>query len=344
MFELYNFMENYTTKEEGFLQSEKWMKFQENTGKRTFHVEHGDFSANIIEHKLPIVGNYFYIPRGVAMEHGTWNIERDSFLGKLVSLAKKENIGWIRFDLSDSRALDKIRDNWRIAKAPHDMQPRENFVIDITKSEDELLNEMKQKTRYNINLSQKRGVLVKVISNFQFPISNEIKNSNDKNNKYYIDKFIELVSLTAKRKNVNFHPDDYYREMIESISGDILRLYCAEYNGKIIAANLVVFYGNTAIYLHGATDDEYRNVMAPYLLQWQAILDAKKAGCKRYDFGGIKTAGNNNWNGITKFKLGFSQITKPVEFLGSYDIVVNPVRYWIYRSLQKIKQHVSFRT
>jgi len=306
-----------------FLQSEEWRKFQENFGRKTYRITGENFSASIIEHKLPIVGKYLYIPRRSIFSEQCFN--------ELFKLAKENKAGWIRFDAEDSRILDLIRENWQVVKSPHDMQPRENFVIDITKPEEELLNEMKSKTRYNINLAQKKGVLV---HSSQFTV----------NDKSCIDEFIRLVKATAERKGIKFHVEDYYRKMVETIPENMLKLYCAEYNGKIIATNLVVFYGKTAIYLHGATDDEYRNVMAPYLLQWQAILDAKKAGCERYDFGGVKAGSNNNWSGITKFKLGFSMNTKPVESLGSYDIVVSPVRYWAYRGLQKIKQHMSFRT
>jgi lipid II:glycine glycyltransferase (peptidoglycan interpeptide bridge formation enzyme) len=293
-----------------FLQSEEWRKFQENTGKRTFHVESNGFWVNIIEHTLPVIGRYFYIPRG-------------SISQEIVDLAKKEKAGWIRFEPKSVENLNirPRRTRLKIWKAPYDMQPKEIFVIDIAKSEEELLNEMKQKTRYNLKLAEKKGVKIF--------ITNEEK---------YINEFLRLVSATAQRKGIKFHPENYYRKMIEIIPENILKLYCAEYNGKIVAANLVVFYGKIAIYLHGATDDEYRNVMAPYLLQWQAILDAKKAGCEKYDFGGIKiTENNNSWSGITKFKLGFSQAAKPVEFLGSYDIIINPFRYGLYRLIQKIK-------
>jgi len=293
-----------------FLQSEEWRKFQENTGKRTFHVESNGFWVNIIEHTLPVIGRYFYIPRG-------------SISQEIVDLAKKEKAGWIRFEPKSVENLNirPRRTRLKIWKAPYDMQPKEIFVIDIAKSEEELLNEMKQKTRYNLKLAEKKGVKIF--------ITNEEK---------YINEFLRLVSATAQRKGIKFHPENYYRKMIEIIPENILKLYCAEYNGKIVAANLVVFYGKIAIYLHGATDDEYRNVMAPYLLQWQAILDAKKAGCEKYDFGGIKiTENNNSWSGITKFKLGFSQVAKPVEFLGSYDIIINPFIYSLYRLIQKIK-------
>jgi len=319
-----------------FLQSEEWRKFQKATGKRTYRIVAEDISANIIEHKLPLVGKYFYIPRGIVMEYGIWNMERNKFFDELVNLAKKEKSGWIRIDPENEEILDLVKKNinYRIAKAPHDMQPREIFVIDITKSEEQLLNEMKSKTRYNINLAQKKWVKILVTRNLQLDTQKE----------NYIEEFTKLVNLTAKRKGIRFHPGDYYRKMIESLPNDILSLYMAEYNGKVIAANLIVFYKNTAIYFHGATDDEYRNVMAPYLLQWQAILDAKKRGCKFYDFGGVKiwnmehgTWNINSWAGITRFKIGFSPNTQPTRFPGSYDIITDRKRYYLYRIIQKIK-------
>ncbi len=290
-------------KNKEFLQSEEWRKFQEASGRRTFQSD----SIAAIEHKLPIVGRYFYVPKG-------------SISQEIIDLAKKEKAGWIRFD-------PKSMENIKAVKAPHDMQPKEIFVIDITRSEEDLLNGMKQKTRYNLKLAEKKGIKV-------------IKEINERT----INEFLRLVKVTAERKGIKFHPESYYRKMIETIPEDILKLYSAEYNGKIIAANLVIFYGKTAIYLHGATDDEYRNVMAPYLLQWEAIKDAKEAGCEKYDFGGVKTINSEqeamnskNWTGITKFKLGFSQNTKPIEFPGSYDVIINPVRYYLYRILQKLK-------
>ena len=113
-------------------------------------------------------------------------------------------------------------------------------------------------------------------------------------------------------------------------------------------ANLVLFYGETCTYMHGASDDEYRNVMAPYILQWQQIKDAKKAGCRRYDFGGVSTNYESStnvritnktksWAGITKFKTGFSPKTAATRFPGSYDVVINAKKYYLYRFIQKIK-------
>lgn len=303
-----------------FLQSQEWRKFQEDFVRKTYCITGEDFSVSILEHLLPVVGKYFYVPRWPSAK--IFNFQLSTFKD-LIYLVKKEKAGWIRIDIENNEILELIKKdiNYKIIKAPHDMQPKEIFVIDIMKPKEELLNEMKPKTRYNINLAQKKGIKIVTGNN-------------------YVDDFLRLVKATAERKGVKFHPENYYRRMIETIDNDILSLYCAEYKGKIIAANLVVFYGDTAIYLHGATDDEYRNVMAPYLLQWQAILDAQQKGCKFYDFGGIKTGDNNSWSGITKFKLGFSQATKPIEFLGSYDIVVSSMRYRVYRIMQKVKSFV----
>ncbi len=301
----------------GFLQSEEWREFQEATGKKTFHIESENFWANIIEHELPIVGRYFYIPRGpIIGEEEQTNSEQK--MEEIIALAKREGAGWIRID--EKNGYDGI-------KAPHDMQPQEIFIIDLTKSEEQLLAEMKPKTRYNIKLAEKKNVEVLVYD----------KKTAGKN----LDKFYSLVEITAERQGVNFHAKEYYEKMLETIPAENLKLYCAEYGGQIVAANIMVFYGDTVTYLHGASDDRSRNVMAPYLLQWRQIQDAKGSGATRYDFGGVKiNSKENKWAGLTRFKLSFSPSTEPIEFSGSYDIVVNPMKYYMYRIIQKVKSYL----
>lgn len=373
--------------DKNFLQSEEWRKFQESVERRTFHIESNGNYINTIEHKLPIVGNYFYVPRLQLVTHNSQLVTKDLFK-KIIKLAKKEKAGWVRIEPASEKIPVLIQGfkqgfGLKIQKAPRDMQPRQVFIINISKSEEELLSEMKSKTRYNIKLAQKRGVAVKVISNerechsaLDAESTREVKESvdslpageagrlrgNDKEK--YIDEFLRLVRITSKRKEITSHPEHYYREMLKI---PCVKLYAAEYKGKIIAANLVSFYGDTATYLHGASDNKYRNVMAPFLLQWQAILDAKKAGCQFYDLGGVKKchserseesrsnkvsvnstgffadAQNDNtssWAGITRFKLGFSPKTKPVEFPGSYDIVISSWKYWVYRIIQRAKSFI----
>lgn len=314
-----------------FLQSSFWRTFQKSVGRKVYFFSGENFSASIIEHSLPIVGKYFYIPRGPILKNQNDNEKFKNDFDELINLAKENNAGWIRIDLKDEKNLGAIKDSTkhRISKAPHDMQPKEIFVVDISKSEEELLAEMKPKTRYNIRLAEKKGVL--------------IFSSRDKKD---ISAFLRLTQVMAKRNGITSHSESYYQKMLENISSDILKLYVAVYQGKLIAANLVIFYGENCVYLHGASDDECRSVMAPYLLQWQQIRDAKKVGCMKYDFGGVKTSEDLNlknkksatdWAGITKFKLGFSPKTRATVFSGSYDIIINQKKYWTYRAIQKIK-------
>jgi len=339
----------------GFLQSEYWRKFQESYGRKTHSISANDDQsepiafANIITHSLPAVGNYFYIPRGPVVQIPNSkhqipnkfqipNSKFQNFLKNLVNLAKEDNISWIRVEPNSKEELVLIRENLpsrvKIKKASVNIQPEEILMLDIAKSEEEeLLAQMKQKTRYNIRLAVKRGV--KIISNIQYPVPNK-----------YIDEFLRLIKITSERDKITPHPENYYRKMFEVIPPEILKLYVAEYQGKIIAANLVLFFGRTATYMHGASDNIHREVMAPYLLQWQAMRDAKKAGCEKYDLGGVRTKKNlkskiqnpNSWTGITRFKIGFAPNTEPIRFPGCYDIILRPVKYNLYRGLQKIKR------
>ena len=381
-----------------FLQSSQWRQFQASVGRRTFFLENEGFLASVIEHELPVVGRYLYCPRGPVVELETQSLKREMQNTKLlvqnmergirdlIELAKKEKAGWIRIEPENEEMLEIIRNDveingnkLKIVRAPHDMQPKEIFVVDISKAAETLLGEMKSKTRYNIKLAQKRGVVVHETWNMQHKIqdtrynnqanSNEQISNNQTNQdtKYLstgqagkirntnLEAFLKLTKEMAQRHGITAHPEDYYRKMIEMLPSEMLRIYVAQFEDKIIAANLVLFFGKTATYLHGASGNEHRSVMAPFLLQWQAMLDAKERGFERYDFGGVKIVEHrdltptlsfrrrgskgevNTWEGITTFKLGFSPQTQLVEFPGSYDIVVNPRKYAMYRGLQRAK-------
>lgn len=328
-----------------FLQSEVWAKFQEKVGRKTHRIENDDFLASIIEHVLPLVGKYMYCPRGPIVEIQNFapglssgpKSKIQNQLIEFINLAKKENAGWIRIEPANKELLNLIKENIseNIVKAPHDMQPRELFVLDVAKPAEQLLAEMKTKTRYNVGIAIKKGVL----------IDHSQSENGKKEQEKYLHAFLRLTKEMAQRHGITAHPDEYYQKMIEAFPSEMLRIYVAKVDDKIIAANLVLFFGDTVTYLHGASGSLHRNLMAPFSLQWQAILDAKALGYAKYDFGGVKTVisnqqlvtSKNDWEGITTFKLGFSPSTKPVVFPGSYDIIINPRKYWAYRGLQAAK-------
>jgi len=338
------------------LQSDAWMRFQEAAGRCVVRLCGSDWSANGIVHTLPIVGKYLYVPRGPrTMNSEQITGSRDEFRNdkkssdsndrkgmesgvglkrtpeSLIVEAKEKRVGWIRIEPESEETFSAIRNavsGVRIVKAPHDMQPRETFVVDLSPSEEELFAGMKPKTRYNVRVAGKRGVNVVVSTE-----------------RRYVDAFIRLVTGTADRKGIVPHPKGYYEAMCEALLGENGKIFAGEKDGEIIAANLVVFHGDTATYLHGGSDDRFRADMAPFLLQWEAMREAKRRGCAWYDFGGVNMAeleaGKGKWLGITRFKVGFSPTTPVTAFPGSYDIVLSPVRYGAYRMIQKLK--VSLR-
>lgn len=327
--------------EQSFLQSPEWERFQQALGNSTFRVGESLF----VVHNLPIVGKYAYSPRGP----NSGLQETQGILREMAREAKKRGCAWIRIEPSSKEELGQISDLLVTCHLPlvtcrRDIQPREILVADISKSEENLFSEMKPKTRYNIRLAEKKGV--KVI------VSKEVK---------YQERFIELVRETADRAGIRPHTKEHYLKMFETL-GDSVELYSAEYDGKIIASNMMIFFGDGAIYLHGGSSNEYRNVMAPFLLQWKAICDAKKKGCVWYDLGGVAIESNKQqvtsndteknvkcqmsnvkcleWKGITKFKQGFCPGTASTQFPGTWDIVISPLRYRVYRFLQVVKRGI----
>lgn len=323
----------------GFLQSDQWSMFQEKTGKSKIAILSDCFCVNAFTHILNIVGLYVYAPRGPVFDLENKACAEEGFL-KLFFHSKKIGAGWIRVDVLNREQFEFIETlGVSVKKAPHNVQPRQIFVIDIDGGEDEIMANMKPKTRYNIRLARKKGVEI------------ERHKKNDADFDKYFEEFLRLTDVMSKRNKIVSHSKDYYQKMVENIPSENLSLYVSKYKEKIIASALVVFYGEMATYLHGASDDEYRNIMAPFLLQWEAIEDAKEKGCKKYDFGGVDVrevdgkleVNKSSLAGISRFKLGFSKNTKPIKYLGSYDLILSFWRYNLYLILQKAKKTLKFR-
>jgi len=290
-----------------FLQSWEWGEFQESFGRKVWPVQTPGLKGLIIKHNLPLGKNYLYCPRGP--------IGREDFklfLDETSQIAKSQKSVFLKIELDRDGLRQAALEDYGL-KPCFSRQPTQTIVLDISKPEQELLDQMHQKTRYNIRLAQKKGI--------------EIEESGD------IDSFVKLLKQTAKRDKFHLHPDEYYQKMIEQ---DMIKLFTAKYQGQVIAANLVCFFGQTATYLHGASDYEHRHLMASYLLQWQTILQAKEQGFRDYDFWGID---ENKWPGITRFKKGFggNEITYP----GSFDLTFRRLWYRFYRMGRRISRASS---
>ncbi|MEA1925630.1 MAG: peptidoglycan bridge formation glycyltransferase FemA/FemB family protein [Patescibacteria group bacterium] len=329
-----DFLETYyfeNSLDGGFLQSPYWEYFQQNIGRKTHRVGNAKlFNAFCVFHALPIIGTYMFIPRGPIINqtlHDKNQDEREVIghcLKEIIDVAKEKKCGWIRIEPQHEQDLKLLKDlfsSHKIKRSKKSHEPPQTILLGLSRPKEELLMSMKPKTRYNIRLAEKKEVRVE-----------RIKTGEN------INAFCRLSKITAQRDKITLHPESYYRKMLSSVPDEHLCLYSARFKNKIIAANLVSFYGGVAAYLHGASGNDYRNVMAPFALQWQAIMDAKERRYKHYDLGGTKIgedgAYQKNWAGISRFKQGFCPKCKPVDFPGCWDIILNQPRYYMYRFLQ----------
>ncbi len=312
----------------GILQSWAWGDFQHSLDRKVIRLAGLNGSGEIvaaallIQNELHFEYNYLYCPRGPVLSESTPGAMQE-MAAAMKEVAKDEQSFMIRLDPPMSSAALLQFNVSGLRPSGYQLQPKCVFMIDIAGAEEEMLNAMKQKTRYNIGLAKKRGV--------QIRMSTEISD---------IEPFWQLIKETTARDGFAPHPKEHYKKMIENLAPDgMIKLFLAEYDGKVVAAALVSFFGGVATYLHGASSDMYRDVMAPYLLQWEAILEAKRLGCTRYDFGGVNGESyvNKKWEGITRFKLGFNQTAIPTEYVGGLEIVTNPVIYSVYSFVKQIR-------
>lgn len=299
-----------------FLQSGSWQNIWHQENKAFFSYAYyqannclGLLSASLQKAKFGL--SYLYAPKGplfIAAQKNSLD-----FLEEIVREVKNTKAIFLRFEPSSV-----LFDSWHSQNAKvklhkvKDLQPSQTIQLDLTKSQDELLSLMHPKTRYNIRLAEKKDIEFRLGSLNDF------------------SEFWHLMSTTAERDTFRLHDEDHYKILLNQ--SDFIRLFVVSHKNRIIAAGLFSFFADTATYLHGASSNSDRNLMAPYLLQWEVIKIAQREGYKKYDFYGIDA---KRWPGVTRFKLGFGG--KTLVYPGTYDLVLKPWMYKVYSILKRLK-------
>ncbi len=208
-----------------------------------------------------------------------------------------------------------------------------NFVLDVSKSEEELLSSFKQKTRYNIKVAQKRGVSVELSTKPED-----------------FERYLMLTTETTERQGFYAHSSKYHRKMWETLGKSEIRnqkietdkltahLLIARYQGQVITTWVLFRFKDTLYYPYGASTREHREVMANNLVMWEAIKLAKEWGCKYLDMWGAlgpEPDKNDPWYGFHTFKSGYG--ARHVEYIGTWDYVARPLLYKLYTVVDKIR-------
>ncbi|MDG5799590.1 peptidoglycan bridge formation glycyltransferase FemA/FemB family protein [Marinilabiliaceae bacterium ANBcel2] len=260
---------------------------------------HGAFLEELSESLKPLLPKECIMIRYDLFWESYWAKEQDYFDQSKNWLGPpQQRIQELRFNFSSQK--------WNFKKAPTNNLPSNTLFLDLTKSNELLLKQMKPKTRYNIKLAKRKGVIVKEYQADDLQI------------------WYQLYKETAERNNILIHDKEYFKAVIsakhkENNSSTSIILLVSEVDNIPLSAMFLVISEKRATYLYGASSSRLKNFMGSYALQWAAIKEAKKRGCTEYDMFGI--APNNDsthpMHGLFRFKCGFGG--NIVHTLGSWD-------------------------
>ena len=307
-------------------QSLGWAKLQEEIGSRSWRIGAREDSGKLIafvqifEKAWPLGLRWLHVPRGPIFQDAGFRIQ-DTDINNLIfseirKLAEEIKSVFVKFDFFKDYGHPSP---YALNPSPYSNFPDTTLVLDLKKSEEELLTQMKPKGRYNIRVAEKHGIKVRETSE---PAAAKI--------------FYDLLKKTTERDGFAGHPLSYYEKFLEILDKqNLASCFIAEKDNKPLAASLCTFYGDTATYYYGASDYEFRNLMAPYAVQWSAIRAAKERGFKYYDFLGITPEGvdRHPLAGVTSFKKKFGG--RVVSYPKSSELVLRP---WIYKVIKIIKK------
>lgn len=273
-----------------------------------------------------------YVPKGPLLDYHDVAL-RDQVLAQLEKLARQHRAIFIKIDPDvvlawgldgerpsplGKRFIEQLKKRgWRYSS--EQIQFKNTVQLNLNQSEDDLMAAMKQKTRYNIRLAGRKGIEVRHGSDADFP------------------SIAEMYRETAQRDGFAIRPLPYYLDIWQAFyDSGMAHPLVAEFEGTAVAAAILVKFGDSAIYMYGASTNEERNRMPTYLLQWEAIRWAKSQGCTVYDFWGAPDQFDESdrmW-GVWRFKAGFNG--EVVRHIGAWDYAVRPLLYWLYtRALPK---------
>ena len=310
-----------------FLHSWYWGEFHKNLGKtikRTGFYEDKKITGamlSIIEDAKR--GKYLTVPGGPIIDWKNSSLVK-SFVGEIKKIAILNDCAFVRVRpqlLSDNFSKKIFKDNGFI-NAPIHFHAELTSQLDITKPEDELLKNMRKTTRYEIKKA----------------LSLEIEATATKDPQE-IRGFYDLQIQTSKRqKFVPFSYEYLYEQFKVFAQNDMALLYKARIGKRLLAQALVIFYGSEAVYHYGASTDQGREYPGAYLIQWEAILEAKKRGVTRYNFWGVSPTdkSKHRFHGLSLFKRGFGG--EDMEYLRAQDLIINYPKYLLNYAVETVRK------
>lgn len=293
------------------LQSIAWEKFRNEMGVDTARVNDWLLTFHPIPFTPWTVG---YFPKGPA--------PTAKMIQDISRLGKEKNAVFIQMEPNVTESERGKLSYPTLVPSHHPLFTKYSFVLDLSRSEDELLKAMHPKTRYNIRLAQKHGVVVQ-----------------EDNSREAFAAYLKLTRETTDRQGFYAHNATYHETMWRILhEAGIAHLFTATYKNDILAAWIIFVWDKTAYYPYGASSRHHREVMAPNLMLWEIVRWAKKRGLSRFDLWGAigpNPDPQDPWYGFHRFKEGFRPDL--IEYVGSFDLVLKPLLYRIVTFISDIR-------
>lgn len=307
-----------------FLQMGAWGELKSHFGWKPVRIVAKGGGAQVLFRTLPLGFTIAYIPKGPVGSNS-------ELFGEILEICREKRAIFLKIepDGFEGEYETEILQLEGLVNSDA-VQPRRTIMVSLEGSESEILDRMKQKTRYNINLAKKKEVVVRPSAD--------------------IYEFHHMAVFTAERDMFGVHNHAYYQNFYDlfTATGNC-ELLSAYYQKKVLASLFVIKAGDTAYYLYGASYNIERNRMPTYLLQWEAMRWAKEQGCRFYDLWGIpdyaeedlekkfteKDAHDELW-GVYRFKRGFGGEIK--RSVGAWDLIFKPKLYNLYAKVMKIRK------
>lgn len=281
-------------------QSLEWKTFREACGKEVrIYGKVGEATALVVIDKTSLGLSTWEISRGPLVS-GQRTTDNGQLFEQMISDANTEKC--MSLFLSPE---ETVRCPLSTVRSGRHIHPEATRIVDLRLPEAEILAQMHEKGRYNIKVAQKHNVI--------------ISESQD------IDAYYTLADQTGGRDGFKILPKKSYENFVKHLPGSFLMLASMP-DGKVIAGILGVSWNGTGIYYYGASSSEHRNVMAPYLLQWEAMKKCKALGCHSYDLLGVAPEDakpNHPWQGISSFKAKFGG--QLISYPPERELVLKPV-------------------
>ncbi len=292
--------------------------------------------AALLRRKLPLVGNFYYAPRGPLLQDWTDEAGLKALLDAIKARASDDRAAFLKIDPAlpiENQAVASLLARFGFAPpADTDVQgfggtqPRCVMQLDLAgRSEADLLAAFKPQVRRNVKLAtEKHGV--------------EVLTDLTRND---LLVFNELMQVTGVRNGFRPRPLSYFLTLWDNlVMAGMAKLFMTRYEGQILSGALCFIIGDKAWYVYGESSNEHRNVMPNYAMQWAMIRWARESGCAWYDFRGVSprrrqegesaadVEKEDHLQGLNRFKEGFG--TRYVEYVGEFDLVYNQAAYWAY--------------